>query len=60
MLPKTQAPTEQSFAEECRHKFMVATHARRIVPFHVDKRKYDAEAWAAIDAYLDWLEINSL
>jgi hypothetical protein len=34
--------------------------ARVKAPFHVDKRKYEAEAWRHVDAYLDWLEVQSL
>ena len=60
MLPKFKAPAETTFVDECRHRFNVACQARKITPFHVDKRKYEAEAWAEIDAYLDWLEIEKL
>ena len=30
--------TDKSFADECRHRFMVATHSEKITPFHKDKR----------------------
>ena len=52
--------TDKSFADECRHRFMVATHSEKITPFHKDKRKYRAEAEAALDDYNDYLAIEGL
>ena len=50
--------TDKSFADECRHRFMVATHSVKITPFHADKKKYAAEAWRAVEDYLDWRDIS--
>lgn len=62
MFPSFKAPAPQTlgedFAAECRHRFNVACQSRKIVPFHKEKRKYADEAWAAVDDYLDWRDIN--
>jgi hypothetical protein len=50
----------EDFAAECARKFRVHIACRNIAPFHVDKRKYEAKAWAEVDAYLEWLEVQKL
>ena len=60
MMPLFKTPRFDDFGEECRTKFLDACAARMVCPFHVDKRKFEAIAWEAVDACLDWLEINDL
>jgi len=58
---KGQTPaTEPDFAAECARKFRVHCNCRDLAPFHVDKDKYAEKAWAEVDAYLEWLEIQKL
>ena len=39
---------------KCRERFLGACRARSAAPFHVDKRRFEAEAWAAADDFLCW------
>lgn len=53
-------PPLGDFPAECKQAFLRHTAARKIAPFHVDKHRYDELAWREVDAYLDWLEVQSL
>lgn len=50
----------EDFAAERKKSFIRHTGARKIAPFHVDKHRYDELAWAEVDAYLDWLDLQAL
>ena len=58
LIPRKK--TEVDFAEECRAKFVLYCQSRKLAPFHVDKDKYAAMAWAQVDAYLDYLDVQGL
>lgn len=46
-----------TYPEDCKGRFMLALAKRKAAPYHVDKRRYEAEAWAAVDDYLVWLDV---
>lgn len=65
MLFKGQADpaplaSSEDFVAERKKSFMRHTAARKLAPFHVDKHRYDELAWAEVDAYLDWLDLDTL
>ena len=62
MFPSTRTPKSptEDFAAECKRRFVIHCQARALCPFHIDKRKYEAMAWAEVDAYLDWLDVQAL
>jgi hypothetical protein len=63
MIPDFVEPTTDQpddFGAECRRKFVLHCEARKLAPFHKDKRRYEALAWREVDAFLDWTEIQSL
>lgn len=51
---------ERDFGAECKAMFMEMTDAAKLCPFHVDKRFYLGQAEEWLDAYNDWLEVQSL
>lgn len=48
------------FGEECRLRFLAYCELARVSPYHFQKREYAEKAWAQVDAFLDWRDINGL
>lgn len=51
---------EVSFEEECRLRFLSYCDLYHRAPFHVQKRRYIEAAYAQVDAYLDWRDVQGL
>lgn len=43
-----------NYPAKCRERFLAACGARRTAPYHADKRRHEADAWAAVDDFLTW------
>lgn len=48
------------FELECRARFQTFCDLYQKAKFHSLKRKYAAQAYEQIDAYLDWRDVQSL
>lgn len=60
MFPQFRSPEREDFGAECKRRFILHCEAAKAAPFHKDKRVYIAKAWAEVDAFLDWQEIQAL
>jgi hypothetical protein len=48
------------FEAECRKKFDIYCQCYKVAAYHSLKRKYAAKAYAVIDAFLDFRDVQSL